>query len=81
MPEEKKERLRMYEKVFELGTFPLQGNAIGYAWSKEVATNQLLKENYDRVGKQMADQRELRHSWAHKQYDILKGTTKTKKNR
>ena len=51
VPEEKKERLRMYEKVFELGTFPLQGNAIGFAWSKEVATNQLLKENYDRVGK------------------------------
>ena len=51
MPEEKKERLRMYEKAFELGTFPLQGNAIGFAWSKEVAKNQLLKENYDRVGK------------------------------
>ena len=39
-----------------------------------------MKEDYDRVGKTRAAQKEFRLSWAHKQYDILKGTTKTKKS-
>ena len=64
IPAEKKARLQLYEQAFDLGTFPLQGNAIGFAWSKDVAANQLLKENYDRVGKKQAAQRELWLNWA-----------------
>ena len=40
-----KERMKMFRDATALDTFPLQRDPVGYAWSKAVANDMLLKED------------------------------------
>ena len=64
----------------ELQSFPLEGDPVGYAWSKEVASNWRLRQDYDRVGKKRAAQHIFRQKWA-QEYgeDLIASITTTKK--
>ena len=74
------QRLEHYKSALQLKSFPLQGNPVGYAWSKAVAKDMLLKEDYDRVGKSREAQRAFRMEWCRKQHDRLQSMVKVKKD-
>ena len=64
----------------KLQSFPLQDDPVGYAWSKEVATNWRLKQDYDRVGNKRETQHRFRQKWA-QEYgeDLIASITTTNK--
>ena len=57
-------RAKMFRAAANAEKFDLQGNQVGYHWSKEVANKPDLKEDDDRVGKSRDAQRLYRKRWA-----------------